>query len=145
MDTSEAMIYGIEVLIGIGAGTHIQAGYAVIQFVVEPAMMSYAITFMMVAQILGITLGLSISGAVFVNTALDSLSSLLPLPRAQLQTALSGLSGEFFRTLPLEQQTAIVGVLVDTLRKTFILIYVFAGANLLLSLFLSVSSSPFSD
>lgn len=53
------MIYGIEVLIGIGCGTNIQAGYAVIQLVVEPAMMSYAITFMMVAQILGITLGLS--------------------------------------------------------------------------------------
>lgn len=135
------MIYGIEVLIGIGSGTHIQAGYTVIQFVVEPAMMSYAITFMMVAQILGITLGLSLSGAVFINTALVSLSNLLPLSKAQLQAALSGLSGEFLRTLPLEQQTATIGVLVDTLRKTFILIYVAAAVNLLLSLFLNVSSS----
>lgn len=135
------MIYGIEVLIGIGTGTHIQAGYAVIQVVVEPAMMSYAITFMMVAQILGITLGLSLSGAVFVNTALDSLSSLLPLSKAQLQPALSGLSGEFFRTLPLEQQTTVIRVLVDTLCKTFILIYVFAGVNLVLSLFLNVCFS----
>lgn len=135
------MIYGIEVLIGIGCGTHIQAGYAVIQLVVEPAMMSYAITFMMVAQILGITLGLSLSGAVFVNTALDSLSSLLPLSRAQVQPALLGLSGDFFRRLSLEQQTTVIRVLVDTLGKTFILIYVFAGVNLLLSLFLNVSSS----
>ncbi|KAI4270175.1 MAG: hypothetical protein LQ337_006846, partial [Flavoplaca oasis] len=141
VDTSEAMIYGIEVLIGIGCGTHIQAGYAIIQVVVEPAMISYAITYMMVAQILGITLGLSLSGAVFVNTALDSLSSLLPLSRAQLQPALLGLSGDFFRRLSLEQQTTVIRVLVDTLGKTFILIYVFAGVNLLLSLFLNVSSS----
>ena len=139
VNTSTSMIYGIEVLIGIGCGTHLQAGFAVIQFVVEPAMMSYAITFMMVAQLLGIAMGLSIAGAVFVNTALASLQAILPLSRMQLQAALSGVSGELLKTLPLPQQAATVNILVATLGKTFILVYVAAALGLLLSLFLNVS------
>jgi len=36
--------------LGIGAGAYAQAGYAVIQAVVEPAMMAYAIGFMMLGE-----------------------------------------------------------------------------------------------
>lgn len=49
-DTARGSIYGYEVLLGIGTGAYIQAGYAVIQAVVDPADMSYAISFMMIGE-----------------------------------------------------------------------------------------------
>lgn len=48
--TPVAQIYGFEVLLGIGTGCFIQAGYAVIQAVVPPADMAYAISFMMIGK-----------------------------------------------------------------------------------------------
>ena len=58
-DTSQAYIYGFEVLLGIGTGAFIQAGYAVIQAVVEPADMYYAISFMMIGKFHRISLNRS--------------------------------------------------------------------------------------
>lgn len=49
-DTSTARIYGFQVLLGLGAGAYAQAGYAVIQVIVDPAMMAYAIGFMMLGE-----------------------------------------------------------------------------------------------
>jgi len=49
-ETSNAMIYGFEVLVAIGSGSFIQAGYATIQSVSEPADTSDAIAFMMLGQ-----------------------------------------------------------------------------------------------
>lgn len=47
----------------------------------------------MVAQYSGIALGLAVSGAVFINRALTSLESLLPMvPTDQLNALISGKS-----------------------------------------------------
>lgn len=51
VDTPTGNIYGFEVLIGIGTGCFIQAGYAVIQAMVAPAEMAYAISFMMLGEL----------------------------------------------------------------------------------------------
>lgn len=50
MNTSTARIYGYEVLLGIGTGAYIQAGYGVIQAIIEPANMAYALSFMMLGR-----------------------------------------------------------------------------------------------
>jgi len=50
VNMSTARIYGYEILIGIGAGSYAQAGYAIIQSTVEPSMMAYGITFMMLGE-----------------------------------------------------------------------------------------------
>lgn len=50
--TSASAIYGFEVMIAIGAGAYAQAGYAVIQAVVDPADMTNAITFIMIGKLL---------------------------------------------------------------------------------------------
>lgn len=49
--SSAANIYGFEVLLGFGTGAFIQSGYAVIQAVVDPSNMSYAISFIMICMI----------------------------------------------------------------------------------------------
>ncbi|MCJ1360924.1 hypothetical protein MMC16_000019 [Acarospora aff. strigata] len=131
-------IYGFEVLLGLGVGATIQAGYAVIQAIVDPAEMSYGISFIMLAQLSGIALGLAISGAVFVNRALAGLTVLLPnFTREQIQQGISGTSGQFFKTLPVDTQAQALNVLVGSLRKVFIPVYVAAAVGLVVSLFLS--------
>ena len=143
--TPTAHIYGFEILIGIGTGMFIQAGYAVIQAVVDPVDMGYAISFMMIGMILcpfllhtlqiyqrcpltnpnftsaqlgGIALGLSISGAVFINRAQIALTAVLPnVPADQITQAISGTSGTFFSKLPDGTREKALNALVNALRK----------------------------
>ena len=131
---------------GIGCGTHLQAGFAVIQFLVEPSLMSYAITFMMVAQLIGIGLGLSVAGAVFVNEAISALTAALPgAARVELIAAISGASGSFFSELSPELQLAAVVAVVASIRKLFLCVTAAGAFGLFLSLFLKVcSSEPYS-
>ena len=71
-----------------------------------------------VGQLSGISLGLSISGAAFVNTALRGLQNLLPdVPRQQLQGAISGTSGGFFATLDPTTQAKALDIIMSSLRK----------------------------
>ncbi|KAL8861121.1 MAG: hypothetical protein Q9178_002335 [Gyalolechia marmorata] len=50
VNTSDSAIYGYEVLIAFGAGSFVQASFAVIQTIVTPAEMSYGITLMLVGK-----------------------------------------------------------------------------------------------
>ncbi|KAL1988061.1 hypothetical protein VTN96DRAFT_1092 [Rasamsonia emersonii] len=130
-DTSEAKIYGFEILVGIGTGCFIQAGYAVIQAVVPAAEMAYAISFMMIG---GIAFGLAIAGAVFINDAIAGLSALLPdVSRAELQLAISGTSGAYFRALPEGLRAQSLDIIVGAIQKVFIPVYVGAAVSLVLS------------
>ena len=105
-------------LLGIGVGAYLQAGYAVIQGLLEPVHRAYAISFMLVGQLLGISLGLSISGATFVNIALSGLQTIFPdAPRVELEAVLSGASGSFFQTLSTELQERSLDVIMSTLQK----------------------------
>ena len=119
MATSAATVYGYEVLLGIAVGAYLQAGYAVIQGVLDPEHMSYAVSFMLLGQLLGILSGLSISGALFVNTTLAGLRPVLPdVPHEQLQSAISGTSSGFFETLGAAAQSEALEVIMASLQKT---------------------------
>jgi MFS family permease len=116
--TSVSAIYGYEVLIALGSGAFIQAGYATIQTVVPAEDTSYAIAYMMLAQFTGIVMGLSIGGAIFINEALKSLKALLPmLPEAQLRSVISGTSSDAITSIPAEFREEAVIVVVNSLRK----------------------------
>ncbi len=112
-----------------------------------------------VGQLLGIALSLSISGAAFVNTAINGLQKILPnVPRQKLQAAISGTSGGFFETLDPATKAMTLDVIMGSLQKTwgdldiflfrkykwanwirFTLVYVAGAVGLVASLFLSVS------
>lgn len=133
--TSTSEIYGYEFLTGLGTGACAQAAYAVIQAVLPNDDPAYSISFMMLAQTGGIALGLSLSGAVFINTAVQGLMEALPdVPRERLQLAVAGTSGTFFESLGEEQQEAALEVIVGALSKTFIFVYVGAAVTLVCSL-----------
>ncbi|ROW17640.1 hypothetical protein VPNG_00856 [Cytospora leucostoma] len=144
-ETPTANIYGFQILIGIGTGCFIQAGYAVIQAMVAPAEMAYAISFMMLAQLGGVGLALSIAGSVFINQAVDGLAKLLPdTSRGDLQLIISGTSSSYLDSLPTGQRAAAIDAIVGAMSHTFILIYV-GGAVCLICSVLFTQRKLFKD
>ena len=95
---------------------------------------------MMLAQFTGITLGLSISGAIFVNKATDALQALLPfLTTADISSILSGTSSNAINLVPENLREDTLSIIVDSLRVVFIPAYVAAAVSLLVSLVINVS------
>ena len=98
-------------------------------------MMAYGIAYMMLgkesaaaltqfadltctAQLLGIALGLSVAGSIFVNLAFQDLQQVVPgITSAQLQTIILGTSGNFLTTLPADTKVAALDVLVAAIGK----------------------------
>lgn len=65
------------------------------------------------------TLGLSISGAVFVNTAQNALFKLLPdVPRDQVSQLVSGTSGYLVNTLDNATRTKTIETIVGAWNNT---------------------------
>ncbi|KAH0343556.1 PLP-dependent transferase, partial [Aureobasidium melanogenum] len=140
--TSVSAIYGYEVLIALGSGAFIQAGYATIQTVVSADDTSYGIAYMMLAQFTGIVMGLSIGGAIFINEALKSLKALLPmLPEAQLRSVISGTSSDAISKIPVELPEQTISAVVDSLRNIFIPSYVAAAVALVTAVFLRLTET----
>lgn len=81
------------------------------------------------------TLGLSISGAVFVNTAVDNLQATLGLPRDQISQLVAGASNHVLETLSQEKITQTLDIIVSSWQKTFIIIYVGAAVSLVVAIF----------
>ncbi|KAF2850866.1 MFS drug efflux transporter-like protein [Plenodomus tracheiphilus IPT5] len=133
--TSQSYIYGFEALLGLGAGGSVQAGYAVIQAVVPAADLGYAVSFIMIAQIGGIALGLACASAVFINGATNALGDLLPsLSDSELQSAISGTGGQFLETLDDNTRAQVIDAIVNNLAKAFIVAYAGAAVSLVASL-----------
>ncbi|EFQ35943.1 major facilitator superfamily transporter [Colletotrichum graminicola] len=120
-NTSAGYIYGAEVILALGLGFCNQTPYGVIHGVIPPDEAGLGVPFIMIAQYTGITAALSVSGAVFVNEGLSGLRRLLPdLPVEDLNSILSGKSSEAIHAVPEELLPAVIDVIVDNLRKTFI-------------------------
>lgn len=95
------------------------------------------------AQLTGMTLGLSISGAIFVNSATNGLyKALLSIPHDQVQQLIAGAAGNLLDTLNDEKRTQTLEVIVSSWQKTFTVVYVGAAVGLLCSVFLKVRYYP---
>ncbi|ROT39558.1 MFS general substrate transporter [Sodiomyces alkalinus F11] len=137
ISTTDAYLYGFQILIGVGVGCYLQAGYAVILGVIEMKDMAYGVTFMLFAQLLGITTGLSFSGAVFTNTVLGNLQPLLSdVPARQIQMALSGAAGDFFGELGEETRGAVLRTIMSSINYSFILCIIAGAVSLVAAVLL---------
>ena len=71
------------------------------------------------AQLSGLTLGLSIAGAVFLNLAQNDLFAILTnVPRQDIQQLVSGTSSALFASLSPDVREQALGVIVNALRTT---------------------------
>ncbi|KAK1150022.1 hypothetical protein N8T08_003580 [Aspergillus melleus] len=138
VDTRPAILYGLEIVIGLGAGSYTQAAFAVIQAVVAPSEAADGLTLMLLAQLTGMTLGLSITGAIFVNVAQNGLFKLLPhLPREQVSQVVSGTSSALLSKLPDTVRERALDAIVHAWRYLFACVSFGAGVSLLCAVFMA--------
>ncbi|KAL8886464.1 MAG: hypothetical protein Q9215_005838 [Flavoplaca cf. flavocitrina] len=138
VNTSASAIYGYEVMVAFGAGSFVQASFSVIQTIVTPAEMSYGITLMLVAQLSGLTLSLSVAGAVFLNLATNDLNFILTdVPKQEIQQLVSGTSNALFSSLPDDIRYQALEIIVNALRRTYIGGYAAAAAALICAILMN--------
>jgi hypothetical protein len=106
---------------GTGVGCFLQAGFAVNLGVIKMKDMAYGVMFMLFAQLLGITIDLSVGGPVFTNIALRELRALLPdVLDVQLQNALPGAAGGFLKRISEEKREAVLSVITLSINRTYV-------------------------
>lgn len=130
--TAAGIFYVIELFLGGGAGAYTQSSFAVIQACVPETDAASGLALMLIAQLGGMTLGLSVSGAVFINTAEQGLAKALPnVPEDQLAQVVAGASNDVIASLSDELRTAAFEVIVSSWQKVFICVYVAAAVSLI--------------
>lgn len=135
LDSSNAQLYGYSVLVGVGAGSFIQAGYSVAQAKVPLHRASDAGGFIALAQNLGIVLALAISGSIFQNEAYDNLRAIFPaIPEDVLRGAVSGANSALITQVPKETVPIVLNAILDAMSKTYILVIVAGSMAVLCSL-----------
>ena len=143
LDTSPGVLYGLEAILGLGAGSYTQAAYAVIQAVLPRSEAANGLSLMLLgmskcefhlstftehqnlillAQLGGLTLGLSIGGAVFINVSSGGLYNLLPdVPHEQVQQMVSGTSGTLLSSLSREMHDRVLEVIVQAWNDVYVI------------------------
>lgn len=120
--TSDAAIYGYLSLIGLGTGSFVQLAFAVAQAINLKIETEAAISFIMQGQLLGIVVGLTIAGSVFITHATEGLAALFPnLPIQQVKDAIAGTNAVLLKALPLELQEKALDIIVRSMDRVFIL------------------------
>ncbi|GKT41336.1 efflux pump DEP3 [Colletotrichum spaethianum] len=98
--TSNAKIYGYNILVGTGAGCYIVAGFAIAQSLVPVHDIANAVGAMTISQDLGIVLFLTISGSLFHNVAVDKVGrALTGVSTTEIGNLIAGSSSNAFQAL----------------------------------------------
>lgn len=122
LDTKAANLYGYTILIGLGTGLYVQAGFSVAQAKVAPSQLGAATGFIALGQLIAPTIALSIAGTVFINTASSGLEKLLPdVPIDTIKNVIAGTAGQVLSTLDPATQSAALSVIVNSMDKVYIL------------------------
>lgn len=122
LDTHAANLYGYTILVGLGTGLYVQAGFSVAQAKVPPQQLGAATGFIALGQLIGPTIALSVAGTVLINTASSGLEKLLPdVPIATIKNAIAGTAGQLLATLDPATRIAALDVIVNSISKVYIL------------------------
>ncbi|KAH8698990.1 putative efflux pump antibiotic resistance protein [Talaromyces proteolyticus] len=136
-NTSPSHVYGYTVLLGIGAGSYLQAGYAIVQMLVPPEEVGNAVGFMSVSQDLGIVFILAVAGTVYQNLALKRLTPLLAdLSAADVSQVIAGTSNSVFKSLDPSLQSKVVNEITKSMSAVWAVLIGVGALCFILSLFL---------
>lgn len=139
--TSTASIYGYSVVLGLASGLFVQASYPVAQLKVVASEIPQVVAFIGYGQIAGITLALSISSSVFLNTATKKISNILPsVPKQIIQQAVTGTGGAFFDTLEDSEKVSVLDAICRTIGDIYGTVITAGALAIVLSLFLGWES-----
>lgn len=137
MNTSTSAVYGYSALSGLGSGMFVQASFSVAQALVSPSEIPSAVGFITCGQITGITIGLAVANAVFLNKAEDGIMMILPdTPVEQIQGAIAGVGSQFVHSLSPEVQGKVLYEIVEAMSKAYIGCIAAGALVIVMSLFL---------
>jgi len=137
-DTSNARVYGFTVLTAVGAGASQQAAYTVAQALVPANRVADAVGFINSAQIGGIVIALTITGAVFQNVGFSHVSDALAgqaFSAEDIHAALAGARSSVFAAIDEETRAKVIDGIVAAISDGYVLVMV-GGAFLILCSFL---------
>lgn len=136
LDFAPARTYGYSVLLAIGGGAYNQVAFSVAQAKAPKPRLAQAVSFIICAQMVGITLTLSMSNTIFLNTATSHITPLLPnQSRKTVQSTISGTNGELIVSLPETTQRKLLAAIVAAIDKTYVMIIAAGCVVVILSLF----------
>lgn len=142
--TSDSRLYGYSVLIGAGAGSFLQTGYAISQAMVDVSEIPNAVGFMSVGQDVGIVILLSVAGSIYQNKAALGLVAALPsFSKAEIETIVAGTATPIYRSLSAADKTTVIGVIVSSINDVFGVVIAAGAICLILSVFFGVSLCSF--
>ena len=130
LHTNAGKLYGYSILVGIGCGLFVQAGFSVAQAKVPPEQLGAATGFIALGQLIGPTVALSIAGTVFINTAANDLQKILPdVPISAIKNAIAGTASNLLATLDPATQEQALNAIVQSIQKVYILGIVAMGVS----------------
>jgi len=133
--STTASIYGYSILIGVGTGFFAQASFSVAQAVVAIDMVPSAIGFITCAQVIGCTISLAIANSVFLNGCQTRITEILPgVSKELIQEAIAGAGSVFVSGLEESQRIRVLSAIVDSMGKTYVLVFVGGALVTVLSL-----------
>ncbi|KAF2836790.1 MFS general substrate transporter [Patellaria atrata CBS 101060] len=137
INTSNSQLYGYTIIVAIGAGCFVQAPFSVTQAKVGAARVAEATAFIGFAQILGITLSLSISNSVFINRAMTLIGRIFPdAPKDIVQAAIAGVTGDLFTVITDAQRMEVLEAIVTAIKDACILVLAAGALSLVLACFM---------
>ncbi|KAL9619346.1 MAG: hypothetical protein Q9160_006026 [Pyrenula sp. 1 TL-2023] len=137
INTPTSAIYGYSVLVGLGCGLYVQAGYPIAQLKVPPAEIPQVVAFIGYGQITGITLALTISNSIYLNEATNKIADILPaVPRDVVQQAISGTGGPFFATLKASDRDPVLRAIVRSIGNVYGMVIAAGALSIVLALFM---------
>ena len=136
--TGDAKVYGYTILIGFGAGCFVMLPFSVVQAQVEPIYIPVAVGFVCFAQLAAPAITLSVANSIYLNEASNGIAAIVPtLPRTEIQGIVSGVGSANFGSLSKIAQGRVVGVIVTSLSKSYIIAITFSALGIVFSLFMN--------
>jgi hypothetical protein len=140
-NTPAARIYGYSIILGSGAGAYIQMPFNACQMLVDPSMIPAATGLITWGQLAAPAITLSIANSVFLNLAKIDLSRVLPSDAPVLEIV-SGVGKEYLDKLEANTQQQVVHIIVASLSKSYVLVFVAGGLTLILTMLLVLKMRP---
>jgi MFS family permease len=137
LGTATSRVYGFTILMGVGVGMFLQAPFSVAQAVVDLENIAPAISFITLAQSVGITLALAIANAILLNQSQTKLEHILTdVPPGDIQAAILGARSDIVKNLSPELKTRVLSAIVDAISKTYSLTIAGGALVVVLSVFM---------
>ncbi|KAK6082745.1 MFS drug efflux [Seiridium cupressi] len=130
-------IYGLTVLVAIGAGLSMVTSFTVASLTLHPKDAGAGISLQNVAQIGGQVISLAVASQIYHSTALRNLSLVLAgngFSDAEIRTAVAGTQSTLFEQLEGELRDKAIVAVAKAMQMTFVLVPVAGGVMLLVSL-----------